>query len=48
MPWATKSAIRFVIVCDLPVPGGPWMMKCLPVRASAIADACVGSQLTIG
>ena len=44
----TAADVKAAGYGDLPVPGGPWMMKCLPVRASATADACVGSQLTIG
>ncbi len=29
--------MRLVIVCDLPVPGGPWMTKLSAARAWAMA-----------
>ena len=38
--------MRFVIVCDLPVPGGPWMTKLPPSRARAIAATCEPSAGT--
>ena len=34
-----------VIVCDLPVPGGPCSTKLLPEAASYIADNCDESAL---
>ena len=34
------------MVCDLPVPGGPWMMKLRPVRAIETAASCVASAGT--
>ena len=38
-------AIRLVIVCDLPVPGGPCRTKLSPLKALAIATSCDESAL---
>ena len=32
MPRASASPIRLVMVCDFPVPGGPWMTRVAPVH----------------
>ena len=40
LPALTAVAVRLVIVCDFPVPGGPWMTRCLPRRTSSMATAC--------
>ena len=40
LPAFTAVAIRFVIVWDFPVPGGPWITRCLPSRTSSIAIVC--------
>ena len=39
LPLPSACAIRFVIVCDFPVPGGPDITMSLPFMASKIA-AC--------
>ena len=40
LPSATARVSRLVIVCDLPVPGGPSSTKVRPAVASAIARSC--------
>jgi len=45
-PWYSAFAIIFVIVCDFPVPGGPWSTKLFPFAAAAIATICDESALT--
>jgi hypothetical protein len=35
------------MVCDFPVPGGPWMIRLSPCRAFAIAPTCVASAAMI-
>ena len=47
LPSATAAAITLAIVCDLPVPGGPWMTRSRPFRTSCTASACELSQSTI-
>ena len=43
LPSCTAAAIRLAMVCDLPVPGGPWIRRLWPARAAAIALACEAS-----
>ena len=43
LPAATAWLSRLVIVCDLPVPGGPSSTKVRPASASAIARSCEAS-----
>ncbi len=41
--------MRFAIVWDLPVPGGPWRTKLCPFNADATAASWVESALrTVG
>ena len=42
-PPATAWVSRLVMVCDLPVPGGPSSTKVRPASASAIARSCEAS-----
>ena len=46
LPRYNALAIMLVIVCDLPVPGGPNIMKLPPETASSTASSCELSQLT--
>ena len=46
LPSATARASRLVIVCDLPVPGGPSSTKVRPAAASAIARSWEASAGT--
>ena len=39
-PLDKAAAITFVIVCDLPVPGGPFTTMFLPDRMSMMALCC--------
>ena len=39
-PSAISSAIRFTIVCDLPVPGGPSTTRLCPALTFSIAAIC--------
>ena len=43
LPSATARVSRLVMVCDLPVPGGPSSTNVRPATASAIARSCEAS-----
>ena len=45
MPLAKLSAMMFVIVCDLPVPGGPCKTNDLPSSEYSTALSCDESAL---
>ena len=40
LPWYSALAIMLVMVCDLPVPGGPCKIKLLPRPDSTMASIC--------
>jgi hypothetical protein len=46
LPACTAAAMTLVIVCDLPVPGGPWTTRFRPSRASSTTIACELSAST--
>ena len=46
LPWNSALAIMLVMVCDLPVPGGPCKTKLLPLPESTIASNCEESTST--